>query len=52
MVHFLQNGECPQGFDRAKRRYFKLQLVPYVVVNGVLFRKDHNGVLLRCINND
>lgn len=24
MIHFLQIGECPLGFDRAKQRYFRV----------------------------
>lgn len=50
MIHFLQIGECPVGLDRAKRRYFRLQSIPYVLINGSLFRKDFNGILLRYID--
>lgn len=52
MTHFLQIGECPLGLDRAKRRYFILQSIPFVLVEGILFRKDINGVLLRYIDSD
>jgi hypothetical protein len=45
-------GGYPQGLDRAKRRYFRLQYIPFVLVDGVLFRSDINGTLLRCINLD
>ena len=38
--------------DRTKRRQFKLQSIPYALVDGILFRKDLNGVHLRCINSD
>ena len=37
--------------DRTKRRQFKLQSIPYALVDGILFRKYLNGVLLRCINS-
>ncbi|KAH9296662.1 hypothetical protein KI387_044242 [Taxus chinensis] len=49
MIHFLQTGLCPPEMSKAKRGYFRLQVIPYVLVDGVLFKKDINGVLLRCI---
>lgn len=52
MTHFLQIGEFPLGLDKAKRRYFRLLSIPYVLTDNVLFRKDLNGVLLRCIDQD
>jgi len=52
MIQFLQTGRCPTGLDKAKRRYFRLQSIPYVLIEGILFRKDFNGVLLRCIDTD
>ena len=52
MVHFLHTRQCPPRLDRAKCRYFRLQFVPYVLINDILFRKDHSGMMLRCIDND
>lgn len=52
MTHFLQTDEFPAGLGRAKRRYFRLQSIPYVLIDNIIFRKDLNGVLLRCIDND
>lgn len=49
MIHFLQTGICPPEMIKTKRRYFRLQAIPYVLLDGVLFKKDINGVLLRCI---
>ncbi|KAH9303500.1 hypothetical protein KI387_043862 [Taxus chinensis] len=50
IMHFLQIGLCPLEISKVKRRYFRLQAVPYTIIDGVLFKKDVNGVLLRCIN--
>lgn len=50
MTNFLQTRECPAGLDRAKRRYFHLQSIPYVLINGNLFRKDYSRKLLKCID--
>ncbi|KAH9293759.1 hypothetical protein KI387_041035, partial [Taxus chinensis] len=52
MVHFLQMGMCPHWMSKAKRRHFRLQAIPYVFIDGVLFKRDINGVLLRCIGTD
>lgn len=52
MVHYLQTGECPIGLDNSKRRYFRLQAIPYIIIDGVLFRTDYNGMLLRCVEID
>ncbi|KAH9327879.1 hypothetical protein KI387_044371, partial [Taxus chinensis] len=38
--------------NKTKRRHFRLQTVPYALVDGVLFKKDVNGVLLRCIGTN
>ncbi|KAH9315491.1 hypothetical protein KI387_024118, partial [Taxus chinensis] len=52
IMHFLHTCLCPLEMNKAKRRHFRLQVVPYVLVDGVLFRKDANGVLLRCIRTN
>lgn len=49
MTTILKEGRYPPSLDRTKRRHFKLQSIPYVIMDGILFRKDLNGVLLRCI---
>ena len=48
----LLGGGYFQELDRDKRRQFRLQSIPYVLVDGVLVMKDLNGVLLRCINSN
>ena len=52
MKNFLLGNGYPQGLDRTKRRQYRLQSIPYVIVDGILFRKDFNGALLRCIDID
>lgn len=52
MTTFLIEGRYPQGLNRDKRRQFRLQSIPYVLVDGILFRRDPAGILLRCINID
>ena len=52
MTTFLMGEGYPQGLDRTKRRQFILQYIPYVLVDEILFKKDFNGVRLRCIKMD
>lgn len=52
MINYLKTGQCPAGLDSAKRRYYRLQFVPFMLIDETLFRKDHNGVLLRCIDSE
>lgn len=52
MITYLLGGGYPQGLDRAKRRQFRLQSIPFVLVDGIISRKDLSGALLRCINLD
>lgn len=52
MINYLKIGQCPIGLDSAKRRYYILQSISFVLINDILFRKDHNGVLLRCIDSE
>ena len=52
MKSFLSRNAYPQGLDRAKRRQYRLESIPYVIVGGILFRRDFNGTLLRCIEED
>ena len=52
MTRFLQTGRCPEGLERSKRRYYRLQAISYCLMNDILFKKDLQGVLLRCIKPD
>lgn len=45
-------GDCPEGLDKSKRKYYRLQAIPYAKIDGVLYKKDFNGVFLRCIYPD
>lgn len=49
IAYYLQTCDYPKCLDRSKRRYFRLQAIPYALIDGVLFKRDFNNVLLRCI---
>ena len=42
MRNFLLGNGYPQGLERTKRRQYRLQLIPYVIVDGILFGKYFN----------
>ena len=52
MVFFLQIGCCPEGLEKSKQRHYRLQAIPYCSMNGILFKKDLQGVMLRCVKPD
>jgi hypothetical protein len=52
IVHFLQNLQPPPDFDKSKVRSLKLKAVKYCIINQVLFWRDPNGVLLRCVDEE
>ncbi|KAH9309334.1 hypothetical protein KI387_037245, partial [Taxus chinensis] len=49
MKNFIFSGAYQENMDKNQRQTFRLQSIPYVLVDNVLFRKYLNGVLLRCI---
>lgn len=52
MTHFLLTAKCPHGLSKSRSRYYRLQSIPYVILNNFLFRKAFHGVLLRFIDVD
>jgi hypothetical protein len=47
--HFLQSGDSPRNLSKKERRAPRLKYTQYQFVNGVLFQKKYNRVLLRCL---
>jgi hypothetical protein len=52
MIHYLKTTKCSQGPNNEKKRYFILRAIPYVILDGKLYRMKFHGVLLRCIESD
>ncbi|KAH9323996.1 hypothetical protein KI387_044453, partial [Taxus chinensis] len=46
MITFLSEGTYPPGLSKEKRRCLRLQSIPYVLIDGILFKKNLDGVLL------
>jgi hypothetical protein len=50
--HCLQHGSAPRHLDPAKRRALRLKSASFHLVNGILFRQNFDGVLMRCLEKD
>ena len=47
LVHYLQAGLFPEHWSSNQRRALRLKSASYQLVEGVLFRNNYDGVLLR-----
>ena len=49
LVHYLQEGYLPEHWNSKQRRALRLKSASYQIIDGVLFRKNYDGVFLRCL---
>ena len=49
LVYYIQQGYLLEHWRSKHRRSLRLKSSPYQVMDGVLFRKNYDGVLLRCM---
>jgi len=42
----------PRQLDPKKRRAFRLKSAPFQLVNGILFCKNFDEILMRCLERD
>ncbi|HEX4851449.1 MAG TPA: hypothetical protein VFV08_11615 [Puia sp.] len=47
---FLIAGKYPSKMKASQRRALKIKAQHYMVQGGLLFRKNHDGIYLRCLN--
>jgi hypothetical protein len=52
IVFFLLNLQSPPELDKSKFRSLKLKSVKYCIIDQILFWKDPNGILLRCVDEE
>jgi len=50
--HCLQHGSTPHHLNPTKRRALRLKSASFHLVNGILFRHNFDGVLMRCLEKD
>eukprot|EP00253_Pinus_taeda_P002923 PITA_02923 len=49
IIYYLKNGYAPAHLDHTKKRALRLKAKQYQLVNDVLFKKNYDSVLLRCL---
>ena len=52
LVLYLQEGYFPKHWNPKKRRALCLKSALYQIIDGVLFRKNYDGVFLRCLERE
>ena len=52
LIHYLQQGYLPKHWSSNQRRALRLKSASYQVIEGVLFRKNYDGVLRRCLEQE
>ena len=52
LVHYLQEGYFPKHWSPKQRRALRLKSSLYQIIDGVLFRKNYDGVFLRCLEHE
>jgi hypothetical protein len=48
----LEHGSAPRHLDPTKRRALRLKSASFHLVNGIMFRQNFDGVLMRCLEKD
>ena len=52
LVYYLQQGYFPEHWNSKKRIALHLKSSSYPIIDGVLFRKNYNGLFLRCLEQE
>ena len=52
LIHYLQQGYLSEHWSSKQRRALRLKSASYQVIDGVLFRNNYDGVLIRCLEHE
>jgi hypothetical protein len=52
IIFYLRSGQFPNNMTPKERRALKMKSNQYVLVAKVLFRRNHDGILLRCVDSN
>ena len=52
MIHCLRQGYFLEHWSSKQTRALQLKSTSYQVIEGVLFRNNYDGVLLRCLEQE
>jgi hypothetical protein len=50
IIFYLKSGQFPPEMSSKERRTLKMKTNQYVLVSGVLFQRNFDGILLRCLD--
>jgi len=49
---YLARGSCPEHMDASQRRALRLKSNLYYLADCILYRNNHDGIWLRCLEKD
>ena len=52
LVHYLQQGYLPEHWNSKQRRELRLKSASYQIIDGVLFRKNYDGLFMRFLEQE
>ena len=52
LVHCLQEGLLPKHWNSKQQRSLCLKSTAYQIIDGILFRKNYDGFLMRCLEKE
>ena len=52
LVHYLQDRYLSEHWSPKQRRALRLKSDSYQIIDGVLLRKNYDGVFLRCLKQE
>jgi hypothetical protein len=50
IIFYLRPGQFPITMNPKERRRLKMKLSQYVMIANILFRRNYDGILLRCVD--
>ena len=50
IVYFMLNNQCPEGMNATQRSMLRMKSSHYMLKGGLLYKKNFEGVYLRCLD--
>ena len=52
VIYYLQHMEAPSHLTKNEKRSTKFQAIRYVIIKGILWWRNFEGILLKCIDKE
>ena len=49
IAQFLENGQAPEGMNTKKKQILSMNVAPYSLINGFLYKMGLYDILRRCV---